>query len=298
VSTFPVTLNVVGCGKLGTTLPRLLKDSGGVRIGGLYSRTVAHAEVARTFIGQGSVVDSLAELPAAELWLVAVSDHAIADTGRQLAALHRDWHEVTVFHASGVHDAGQLSLLATLGARTASLHPAHSFADRDKSLLTFAGTCCALEGEPAAKAQLSALFSLLPVRLFEIETAAKPLYHAATAMASNYLVSLIATSLSLLAKAGIGEQDARALLAPLASQTAANVFARGPAAALTGPITRGDSATVARHLTHLTATAPETLDVYRSLGRATLELASTSGELTPDKVSELAALFAAAASKL
>ncbi|HEY8384947.1 MAG TPA: Rossmann-like and DUF2520 domain-containing protein [Porticoccaceae bacterium] len=286
-----LTLNVVGCGKLGTTLPRLLSDAGAVRIAGLYSRSAAQAEEARRFIGHGAPASELRALPAADLWLVAVSDDAIADTANQLAQLANDWRDTVVFHASGLHDSRLLAPLAAKGGLTASLHPAHSFADREKSLRTFAGTCCALEGHPEAKARLTALFSLMEVRLFEIEAAVKPLYHAATAMASNYLVSLLHASLTLLEKAGIAEADASTLLAPLVNQTAGNVFARGPVKALTGPISRGDRDTVARHLSHVTASSPELVDLYLSLGRATLDLAREAGLDDPAKVDALVALL-------
>ena len=291
MSTLPVTLNVVGCGKLGTTLPRLLRDAGVVQIGGLCSRTRGRAETARAFIGACIVVDDATQLPAAGLWLRAVSDDAIADSAHQLAAQRDDWRDVTVFHTSGLHDAGLLAPLAARGARTASLHPAHSFADPQQSLLTFAGSCCALEGEPAAKEQLAALLSALQVRILNIDAASKPLYHAATAMASNYLVSLMASSLALLEQAGIEDTDARALLAPLAGQTAANVFARGAVAALTGPIARGDSKTVAHHLAAIAGAQPDLLELYRTLGRATLALADSGQMLTAADAEKIASLL-------
>lgn len=286
-------LNVVGCGKLGSTLARLLAQSGAATLGGLYSRTPGNAENARQFAAAGTVCATLAELPPAGLWLLSVADDAIAEIARQLARLFPDWHATTVFHASGLHSSALLAPLQSQGAITASLHPVHSFGHREKSLVTFAGSCCTLEGNPAATAPLSRLLAPLQVRLLSIDTEAKPLYHAATAMASNYMVSLMAASLSLLEKAGIGEADARALLGPLASQTAANVFARGPAAALTGPIARGDRETVARHIAAITAAAPETLELYRSLGKATLDLASRGGKLAPSQACELAAVLAA-----
>ena len=253
------TLNVLGCGRLGSTLARLLTATGSVAPGGFFSRSQASAADARAFVGAGTVTATLTQLPDADLWLLAVPDGAIGEVAKQLAGLDRDWHGITVFHCSGLHDSSLLAPLAARGALTASLHPAHSFGDRQKSLESFAGPLCAIEGDSEATALLTRVCAPAGARTIAIPAAAKPLYHAATAAASNYLVTLVAASLALLEQAGISDANGRALLGPLMSQTAANVLARGPEAALTGPIARGDADTVAQHLGQLTAdiVAPE-----------------------------------------
>jgi predicted short-subunit dehydrogenase-like oxidoreductase (DUF2520 family) len=73
--------------------------------------------------------------------------------------------------------------------------------------------------------------------------------------------------------AAAGAPDARELLAPLVLRTAANWSERG-AAALTGPIARGDEATVARHLDALREIAPELVPMYEALAERTRELAA------------------------
>ena len=89
------------------------------------------------------------------------------------------------------------------------------------------------------------------MRPFEIPEERRAAYHAAASIASNFLVALEESAAGLLAEAGA--PDARELLAPLVLRTAANWSERG-AAALTGPIARGDEATVARHLEALRET--------------------------------------------
>ncbi|MDY0068588.1 MAG: DUF2520 domain-containing protein [Porticoccaceae bacterium] len=288
----PPALNVLGCGRLGTTLPRLLADAGSVRLAGLFSRQEANAENAREFVGAGRVAATLADLPDADLWLLAVPDGAIAGVAGQLAGLDRDWRGVTVFHCSGLHGSALLAPLAARGAHTASLHPAHSFGDRQKSLETFVGSVCTLEGGPGASALLGGIFSPLGVRMLPIEAGAKPLYHAATAVASNYLVSLVAAALAMLEKAGMADADARALLAPLVTQTAANVLALGPEAALTGPIARGDGDTVARHLAAIADRCPEYLPLYRALGLLTADIAEPGRPPGDDAIAHVRALLA------
>jgi len=98
-------------------------------------------------------------------------------------------------------------------------------------------------------------------------------YHAAASIASNFLITLEESASALLADAGAGE-EARELLAPLVLRTAANWADHG-AAALTGPIARGDEETVERHLAALAETAPELIDLYRALASHTRAIAAT-----------------------
>jgi predicted short-subunit dehydrogenase-like oxidoreductase (DUF2520 family) len=86
----------------------------------------------------------------------------------------------------------------------------------------------------------------------EVAAAARPMYHAACALASNALVSLEETAAAAMRHAGVDEP--RVVLGPLVTATAANWAASGPAA-MSGPVVRGDRATVALHLDLLDGTA-------------------------------------------
>jgi len=105
--------------------------------------------------------------------------------------------------------------------------------------------------------------------------------------ASNYLVALVAVAARLMAEAGIGEDRALAGLLPLARGTLENVAAAGPAAALTGPIARGDVATVRRHLMAL---RHADADLYRAAAREALRLARAAG-LDEEKAGRLEELL-------
>ncbi len=104
------------------------------------------------------------------------------------------------------------------------------------------------------------------MRPFELPAGSRAAYHAAASMASNFLITLEQSAAALLEDAGI--EDARELLAPLVLRTATNWAEQG-AAALTGPIARGDEATVGRHLDAIAATAPELEPLYSALAART-----------------------------
>jgi predicted short-subunit dehydrogenase-like oxidoreductase (DUF2520 family) len=115
-------------------------------------------------------------------------------------------------------------------------------------------------------------------------------YHAAAAIASNYVVAVLDAAVGLLRQVGIDEAAALAALVPLAAGAVTNVAAKGLADGLTGPIRRGDAGTVARHLEALTAD-PALHELYRVLGRRALGLARTAGAAKPEDLAAITALL-------
>jgi predicted short-subunit dehydrogenase-like oxidoreductase (DUF2520 family) len=112
------------------------------------------------------------------------------------------------------------------------------------------------------------------MRPFRIATKAKPIYHAGAVFASNYLVVVEAMAQRLLRHAGLTDADAWAALRPLVEGTLENLSRAEPKDALTGPVARGDTTTIVRHIESLTLDDGK---LYRALGRAALELAQKRG---------------------
>jgi predicted short-subunit dehydrogenase-like oxidoreductase (DUF2520 family) len=131
-----------------------------------------------------------------------------------------------------------------------------------------------VEGTPRAEETADRLARAVGLRPFRLAPKAKPLYHAAAVFASNYFVVVAAVAQRLLRHAGLSDADAWAALRPLVAGTLENMASADPRAALTGPVARGDAATILRHLYALTA---DDAKLYQSLGRAALELARKSG---------------------
>ena len=109
------------------------------------------------------------------------------------------------------------------------------------------------------------------MRPFEVPEEARAAYHAAASIASNFLIALEESAVELLDAAGI--EDGRELLTPLVLQSAANWAERG-GEALTGPIARGDEATVAAHRRAIRDLAPELEPMYEELAERTRALAA------------------------
>jgi predicted short-subunit dehydrogenase-like oxidoreductase (DUF2520 family) len=206
--------------------------------------------------------DAAAVAMQADAALLCVPDSEIT---RAAAALSNSRGRLRlVGHTSG---ATGLDALAAIGAQAFSLHPLQTIPDAASDVT---GCPCAIAGsDEDALAYARSLAERLGMIPFEIDDADRATYHAAAVIASNFLVALEESAAELLG--GIAP-DARELLAPLVLRTAANWSERG-AAALTGPIARGDAATVERHIAALRERAPELVPLYEALAARTREIA-------------------------
>lgn len=265
-------LNIVGAGHVGRALGRLFDQRSVFAVQDVLTRTQASAQAAVDFIGAGRAVDALGALRPAAVWMLAVSDDSIGEVAKQLAA-GCDLKYAVVFHCSGAKASAELDPVRAAGAFIASVHPVRSFADPQQVAASFDGTFCGVEGDAQALALLNPAFKTIGARTVAIDAAAKTVYHAASVFASNYLTTVLDAALRAYQAAGIPFDVARELARPLASETLANVLRLGPEAALSGPIARGDTATVARQQAAVSGWDPATGALYEALATATWDLA-------------------------
>lgn len=267
-----LSLNLVGAGHVGRVLGRLFAQHGVFALHDVLTRSQASAHAAIGFIGAGCAAASVAAMRPARVWLLAVSDDQIAPACAALAEAH-DLQGAVVLHCSGARASTELQAARARGALVASVHPIRSFADPDAVARDFGGTFCGIEGDAEALALLIPAFEAIGARTVAIDAAAKTVYHAAAVFASNYLVTVLDAALRAYQAAGVPEDVARELARPLATETMANVFRLGPAAALSGPVARGDMATVARQQGALAAWDAPTGVLYAALVPPTEDLA-------------------------
>lgn len=211
--------------------------------------------------------------PGPDAVVIAVPDGAIAEVADRLASLGLPT-SVPVLHTSGSRSVDVLAPLAARGHSVGSAHPLAALADPISGADRLAGATWGVEGEGAARALAERIVLACGGRVLRIATGGKAAYHAAAVFASNYAVVLLAVAERLMEEAGVHAEDARPALAGLAAGAVENLAARGPAAALTGPILRGDEQTVALHLARLSA---DERALYCLLGREALRLARSAG---------------------
>jgi predicted short-subunit dehydrogenase-like oxidoreductase (DUF2520 family) len=207
---------------------------------------------------------SRVRLDARVLWL-SVPDAAIAMTAEWLITERPDLRGHVVVHSSGALDSTVLESAEAAGARTGSVHPMMSFPTR--RIVPLKGIRFAVEAADAAvRRGLFALVRDLGGKPFAIDSKGKAMYHAGAMFGSPLLVATLAAGVRVLERAGVAEKDALALLGPMAVATVANVQKQGLARSFSGPLARGDAATIKLHRNAL-AGHPLEAQVYDSLAR-------------------------------
>jgi predicted short-subunit dehydrogenase-like oxidoreductase (DUF2520 family) len=285
-------LNIIGSGRVGRACGQMWARAGVFGIQDVLTRSRESAAEAVSFIGAGHAAGRLEEMRGADVWMIATRDDAIVSSCVTLAASGKVTPDDIVFHVSGATPSSDLKAVKEKGALVASVHPIKTFADAGQAVETFAGTYCSAEGDAEALKVLRPAFERIGAKVFDIEPGMKPIYHAGGVFACNYLAALIEAALRAHETAGIPRDVSLAALEPLVRETVDAIFERGPARALTGPISRGDAATVARQLVKVRQWNRELGDLYRSLGLLAVDLAEADRRLDARRAADLRAALA------
>lgn len=197
--------------------------------------------------------------PARTVYLLAVPDGSIATVAERIAPglSPRD----VVLHCAGSRDLSVLDAAARTGAATGVLHPLVSFASRRKPP-ALAGATFVAHGAPHALRAARWLCRELEAHCL-VAPITGPAYHAAAALLANGSAALAYSAQRILVELGLTPRSAQRALAGLLATVADNVHALGVPAALTGPVSRGDRATVRSHVRALVRLSPELASHYR-----------------------------------
>ncbi len=264
---------ILGAGKVGRALARALRARGEpVRL--VAARTAGRARFRELLL------------------VVAVKDSEITRLARALSHGDRVGRRTAVIHLAGAYGPELLEPLRACSAGVGQAHPMISFASRSFSP-DLAGAHLLVDGDRVAVERASRLgrtLGMVPRRWKHVDRA---LYHAAGGLVANGSAALAAAGARLLELAGAPPRDAAKVLAPLLRSVATNVEKLGLPAALTGPVRRGDSATVAAHRAKIAESAPDLAALYDALGRLQHEIARALGAAPPREFYRLAAQLGA-----
>ena len=287
ISTPTWRVGVIGAGRVGAVLAAALRAAGHqvVAASGASDATRLRLE---TLLPHLTPSDPGTVARAADLLLLTVPDDSLAELVEQLAAAGALRHGQVVVHTSGRHGTGVLAPAAEAGALTVALHPAMTFTGTDVDLDRLPGVVFGLTAGPRGRAVGEQLAADLGARAVYVPEEQRTAYHAALAHGANHLVTLVGQSMDLLRAAG--STDPAAVLRPLLQAALDNGLAYGDAA-LTGPVVRGDTRTVAAHLDALAVAEPGTRDSYRVMATATARRAVVDGRLSPERAAEIEALL-------
>lgn len=282
---------VIGAGPVAVALAGALR-SAGVPVLGLWARRPAAARDAGAVSGVAAFSSAPPDLLLeAQVVILAVRDRAIGEVASTLVGTGLVGRRHVLVHCSGVLSAAAaFEGLDDRIAGAAIMHPLRAISDGRAAMGELGDTVFGIEGDELGRKTVRGLVHALGGRPLELSGDSLAAYHAAAATASNYLVALADAAATMLARAGIDREDAIGALLPLMRGTLENIEREGLKGALTGPIRRGDAETVARHIEALSGDG-EALSVYRVLGKLTVELARSSGEIDPDRLDAIRRLL-------
>jgi len=272
-------LSIVGAGRVGRTLGKRLHELGW-RIGAVISRSAAGARASVSAIGAGTPYVGLTRLVlGADIILLTTPDGALAEVARELAVMgSEECRGRTVLHTSGALDRSVLDPLAQRGASTGSLHPMQTFSGR--GLPELENVIFAVEGDAIARRVGTEIARALGGVVVALDSRAKPAYHAAGALVASQALALVEAATQILMKVGFTRRRAEQALLPLMRQMLDNFERLGPQEAWTGPIARGDYATVEKHVRALEEYPREVGESYAALARLAGRVLSTKPEAT------------------
>lgn len=283
--------SIIGCGRLGVTLSGVLVKKG-YPARGFASRTLDSAVKAAVISGiDNSGTDPKKAVHDADMIFITTPDGLIREVCESMARSGALREGQIVFHCSGSLPSTILASARDSGAFIGSLHPLQSFASIKVDGNPFESIIVAVEGDEKAVETGLMIASDLGAKGLTIKTDAKTMYHASAVVASNFLVTLVDFAYQLLEKAGIDAKDAYSVLGPLIEGTLSNIKRTDPVQALTGPVARGDSETVVDHIREIGEKTPNFLELYKILGKHTLDIARQRGNLSTATLADLGRLF-------
>ena len=277
----------IGAGTTGTALAVRLSQKG-CPVVAVSSRTLSSAQKLASLVPNCQICDTPQEVAdAAELIFITTPDDIIAQVCGKV-----QWHAgQNVVHCSGAHSVDILEPARKLGTVVGSFHPLQTFADVDQAIENLPGSTFSLEAEEPLLSTLEELTLLLNSNCVELKPGDKVLYHAAAVFACNYLVTLVKLALDLWRDVGVSSKEATRALLPLLKGTINNIENIGLPDCLTGPVARGDSGTIVRHLNALEPRNPSLLTTYKELGLQTIPIALAKGKINEQKAEEMKALL-------
>lgn len=237
------SIAIIGRGRMGRALDACLVESG----------LTVHGPYGREDIQSGTVSDA-----GADIVVLAVPDSAIMSVAQQIEP------GPVVGHLSG---ATPLAVLAP--HESFVLHP----------LLTVTGVTSrftdafATVSGSTERARKTAewLAVALGMRHMPLKESDRAAYHASASIASNFVMTVLGFAEDLASRSGLD----REALAPLVRASVNNWVELGAREALTGPIVRGDHATVSRQRAAVGALLPRHLPLFDALVSATKDLAES-----------------------
>ena len=271
------TLGFIGAGKLAAGVARALAYAG-YHVAHVASRSLSSAQALAAQLPNCAAQEhAQLVVDQSDIVFLSVPDDVIAPTAQAL-----QWRSnVAVVHCAGAAELTVLDAAKAQGAAVGGFHNLQMFTDTESAIRGLPGSAIALEAQEPLLSTLRAMAAALGCVPLTIPAGSRALYHAGANYVGAFAITLLREATTIWKSFGISEADAVRALVPLWHGTANSAAAKGPAGGMAGPISRGDTGTVARHLAALDALDPSIGDFYRELAHRAVPLGVERGSLKP-----------------
>lgn len=281
---------VIGAGRVGTAMASILCTRG-FEVSAVFDTDAAAAERAAELSGAVAATSAPEAARTADIVLITTPDDSIEEASGAVAVALGDTSGKRFVHMSGALGLGVLGEASARGADVLSIHPIQTFADLEGAVRSIPGSTFGVTCAPDLEEWARGFVDAMEGNVLVVADSQKALYHAAAVMACNLFTMLEHAALSVYTGLGLSDEDARAALLPLVRTTLYNIERMGPAPALTGPLARGDVATLLSNIEALEVGEPELASVYRVLSLWGLRLVEQRGELSDKVIEEMRRLL-------
>ncbi len=266
-----MNIGFIGAGKAGCSLGKYFSSKAvqaRISVTGYYSLIEEEAKWAATFTESEAFRTMDDVIVASDTIILSTPDGAIKNVWE---TINKEKIKGKVFcHLSGSLSSDVFSGIEDCGAYPISIHPMFAFSDKESVYQQLNQVCFTLEGHPSAISLWSEKLEAMGNEAIHISKNVKPKYHTAASILSNHVIAVLNTGYKLLCDCGFAEDEARHFSEILVRNNVEHVIKYGSVQALTGPIERGDTRTVEKHLSVIDE---KTEELYRVCGNLLLELA-------------------------
>lgn len=279
-------VSIIGVGTVGTAIGHILQQKG-YQVAAVAARTEETLRKAHAFLSAFSTRNIVEAAKKGNLIFITTSDDQIEKVCQEIAQGNGFKEGDAVFHMSGALPTDVLKSALVKGAKIGSIHPMQTFAGIEGAIQNIPGSVFGVTADRDLLPVAREIVAALGGEAVEVKDEDKAIYHAAACAVCNYFITLVHYGEELYQSLGIKKEVALKAFLPLLRGTLANLERYGTAEALTGPIARGDVGTIKRHLEALERSLPEEADLYKLLGRYTVNVALEKGTLTEEKAKAL-----------
>ena len=268
---------IIGAGKLSWSLVPALNHAG-YKVNAIVSKVIKDAESLADKFNVSNYTDDLNAVKIKKgIFILAVPDDQIKPAADKLAGMNLAFRNSLFLHLSGSQDISLLNSLNKKRAYTASFHIMQTFPSKKTREIKNSFSSVETNSD-IVSGYLFTLANDLGLNPFRLKSADKVNYHLAGVYASNFINAVLFQSQKFVESLNLKDYSFNDIFAPLFLSAVSNIKKSGPVQALSGPIERGDPATIKKHIKSLKKSAGKNRELLLSYISLSLLLIKAAGE--------------------